>query len=462
MDQEVRDWAQDSFGEAELGDPRRVRRLVAMAEQAARTPAGKVTEVFQTSAEREGAFRLLENLEVSSDRVTEAICIATARRSGGQAVIYVPIDKTTLTLTDRSGRRELGRVGTRWPTRGLHVMTALGVDAEGTVVGVLDQRWWAQRALKRNKKQRTKCFGAKYLERETRFWLESLEAVSHRLKQTRQSVSPWFQLDRGADCWPVLMAAAERNLLVTVRASHDRRLVDRRSRRQYLRRTLKTEPILGHYEIQLPERPNRAARTARIALRATQVTLWARVASKKRRAIVINAVCAEEVGYRGADRLCWFLLTTAPVVTFDQARAVVHGYVLRWRIEEFHRAWKNGLCRVEESQLKSRAALIKWASILAAVAARALRIAQLLRTAPDAPASNEFSDYEIAAAFALAKRKLDRRRRYTLKEVVDLVADVGGFANKYSGGYPGPTVLGRGLQRVRTIAIALKNIDEMR
>ena len=27
-------------------------------------------------------------------------------------------------------------------------------------------------------------------------------------------------------------------------------------------------------------------------------------------------------------------------------RAVVDGYALRWKIEEFHRTWKRGRCRV--------------------------------------------------------------------------------------------------------------------
>jgi hypothetical protein len=287
MSNEETDWARESFGAARLGDPRRVARLVAMAEQAATTPAGRVTEVFKSSATREGAFRLLESTAVPSERVAEALFEATGRRIEGGELVYVAIDGSSLTLSDRSKRRELGRVGKRWPTRGLHVMTALALDNGGTAMGVLDQQWWAQPETP--KRDRRKCFGTKYLEK--------------------------------------------------------------------------------------------------------------------------------------AD--------------FGEARAVVRGYTLRWRIEEFHRAWKRGLCRVEDTQLQSRGAIIKWASILAGVAARALRVAQLLRTKPDVPASQEFTEYEIAATFALAKKKLDRRRKLSFKEVAAMIADIGGFANKYSG-HPDP------------------------
>jgi hypothetical protein len=123
---------------------------------------------------------------------------------------------------------------------------------------------------------------------------------------------------------------------------------------------------------------------------------------------------------------------------------------MRWRIEDFHRAWKRGLCKVEDSLLQSRGAIVKWATILAAVAARALRLAKLIRTTPEIPASEEFTEYEIDAAFILVKKKRDRRRNY--------------FANKYSRLYPfpGPTILGRGLKRVRILAMGLKNMAEMR
>ncbi len=452
-------WAEETFGDSQLGDPRRVARLVAVAGQAARTPAGKVTEVFQASADREGAFRLLENAAVSERQVAEPLFRATARQADGKRRVYVAVDGSSLTLTDRANRRELGRVGKRWPTRGLHVMSALGIDESGTTLGLLDQRWWTWG--EKQDKPRGKCFGTKYLERETRHWLDAIEEVEERLSEHAPGAQAWYQLDRGADCWPVLALASERQLLLTVRSSYDRRLADEQGQRAYLRETLRKQPILGHYEVELSETFERAARRARIALRACPVVILARVGKKSWRPITLNAVLAQEVG-RKHDSLCWFLLTTASVSSFGEARAVVRSYMLRWRVEEFHRTWKRGLCRVEDTQLQSRSAIVKWATILAGVATRALRIAQRLRSEPDIPASDEYTQYEIAATFALAKKKLDRGRHLTLKEVTDMIADIGGFAHKYSGAKPGPTVLGRGLERVMTIAIALKNIDEMR
>ena len=462
-DQTIRDWARETFGGAALGDPRRTERLVAMGVAAACNPAGRVTQVFQTSAEREGAFRLLENDAVRSDRVSGAVFDASAQLCTDETIVFVAVDATSLSLTDRKKTRELGRVGPRFPTRGLHVMSALAVDERGATVGLIEQCWWARTRKVRVKRRRS--YARQYQKKETRYWVDTLRSSERRMRESAPECRAWYQLDRGADCWPVLKFATEQKLLITVRSAYPRRLLAEDGSREYLREVLKKRPILGHYSIRVPARPDRPARIARIAVRAKSVMIDARVTVGNRRHFMpFNAVSAQEVGYRGKDRINWLLLTTAPAKTFKQARLVITGYASRWKVEEFHRTWKRGLCRVEDNQLQSRSAILKWATILAAVAARALRLAKLIRTSPDIPASEEFTEYEIDAAFILLKKKRDRRCNLTLSEVLDLVADIGGFTHKYDRAHPlpGPTVLGRGLERVRILALGLKNMADLR
>lgn len=462
-EQTVGDWARETFGEAELGDLRRTERLVAMGAAAAVNPAGKVTQVFQKSADREGAFRLLENGEVHSARVSEAVFDATARMCAEETVVFVAVDATSLTLVDNKKTRELGRVGAYFPSRGLHVMSALAVDERGATIGLVEQCWWTRKRQATGKRRRSYVW--QYKKKETRNWVDALSSSEQRMHATAPQCRAWYQLDRGADCWPVLKFALEQNLLITVRSAYERRLRAADGGRQYLRGVLKKQPILGEYSIDVPARLDRPARRARIAVRVAAVVVDARVTVGNRRHLMpLNAVFAQEVGYRGKDRISWILLTTAPAETFKQARSVIGGYAMRWKIEEFHRAWKTGLCRVEDNLLQSRSAILKWATILAAVAARAVRLAKLIRTTPDIPASEEFTEYEIDAAFILLKKKRDRRRQLSFAFVLDLVADIGGFTHKYDREYPlpGATVLGRGLERVRILALGLKNMAEMR
>lgn len=457
------DWARATFGGAALGDRRRVDRLVAIAARAAAQPTGTVTGVLKTSAEQEGAFRLLESDDVAASAVQRAAFESTARSCATGQRVYVPIDGSSLTLMDLARRRELGRVGSKATTRGLEVMSALAVDESGSPVGVLDQRWWAREHEPPHRdKYQSQCIYNRHLERETRFWLEALTACEERLQDKAPQTRAWYQLDRGADCWPVFEHAIDQDLLITVRSNHNRRVDEADGERRYLRQELERQRLLGSYEIEVPRRDRPGRRRARITLRSCRVRISARISSNHRKIFELNAVMARET-QRRPDQICWVLLTTHPVKTYSDVKAVVHGYTLRWRIEDFHRAWKAGHCNVEKTQLQGRSAIIKWATILAAVAARALHLAHVFRTAPDLPASTEFTEYEIEACYLLNEKKRDLRKSLTVGDVLRLVAELGGFGNRYYGGkLPGATVIGRGLKYLEPLARGLQTKDKMR
>jgi hypothetical protein len=183
--------------------------------------------------------------------------------------------------------------------------------------------------------------------------------------------------------------------------------------------------------------------------------------SGKRLTADFNAVYVKETGH-GDDPLEWMLLTTHPIATHADVLEVVRAYALRWRVEEFHRTWKRGLCRVEDTQLRSRSAIFKWATILATVATRAMRLTQLARTTPDAPASSELSRTELRALFALREPKGVRSGDpVTLAQAVRWLADIGGYTGPWNGP-PGATVIGRGLYDVLTAARAFANLRKKR
>jgi DDE family transposase/transposase-like protein len=449
-----RRWATEQF-KGVRGDARLVRRLVAMAGQAARRPAGMVTQVFRASAEREAAFRLLENARLCADEVARATHDAVADQCRGQEV-YVPLDGSSLSLTERTASRELGGVGA-WKDfgRGLLVASAFAVSAAGVPVGICGQRFWSREAptTKRVKNHRA-------MQTETRHGVELLEQVHARLQAS--GAQPWYQLDRGFDVWPILQRACREKMRLTVRAVGSRRVLDSLGRRKLLRDLAGRAPLLGHYELQVRATATRPPRTARMRLRCATVTVPLAVGKRRREHVRLQLVHAQEIS-ADPQRLVWMLLTTVPVDGLQDALRVVRGYTMRWRIEDFHRAWKQGLCRVEDSQLRSREALTKWATLLSAVAARATRLAHLARQIDDsAPATDEFSPDEINAIVALREPKGVRRGvTPSLHQAIRWVADLGGYTGKSSGGPPGATVIGRGLADVEVLVRGLNNLRRM-
>jgi hypothetical protein len=471
---DTRRWAEDEFGGVQLGDRRRTLRLVRLASEVASRPAGTITRACATSASREGAFRWLENKAVQHRPVAQAVEQATLKRCGRRATVFVPIDATSLTIVDEKKTKDLGAVGA-WSQggRGIHAMTAFAVTADGCPLGICGQRLWVR-------EQRSRLRGSERSsvadDRETRFWLDLLESTQASFTDSAPDCTPWYQLDRGADCWPVLELAQRLDLLLTVRAAHDRRL-DGRAR--LLWSELSRKPIVGHLRVDLPERPParrrerrrghrfhwltppRSARSARVYLRSATVPITLTTAKGRTFTVKLNAVLAQERGRRD-DKLEWMLLTTHPVGSRADVLKVVRGYTFRWRIEELHRAWKRGLCRVEDSQLRSREAFFKWATLLAAVASRAMQLTYRARNDPDAPATDELTRTELEALISLRQPKnvqLDHVPSVGL--AVRWLAELGGYTGPWNGP-PGPTVVGRGLRDVLAAARAFEQRDKMR
>jgi hypothetical protein len=456
----VIEWAEEEFAGAELGDRRRTERLVEVAAGAAAHPAGHITEVFDEGAARTGAYRLLENEQVAPEALAQAARQACVQRSVGFAYVFVPVDGSSLNISDWQRSKGLGVVGRRFVgAQGLQVMSAIAVSPDGTPLGLAAQTWWARRGRARRKRIDRRALES----RETHKWLMCMRPVVAAYDRIAPSCRPWFQIDRGGDSWPVLLEGLEPGRqLFTVRAAYDRRVEKKADEQQrYLWQTIEACPVMGRYELNVPAGPGRIGRKANIEVRARQVTLDLKeYLTKRHHLITVWAVLAREVdsAANAEHPIEWLLLTSYPVKRMEDARRVLFGYAQRWRIEEFHRIWKSGACRVEQTQLREKDAIVRWATILATVAVRILRLTYLARATPEVPATVEFRQSEIDAVLLLKRSKKYRPGDAPpIEEVVRLLAELGGYTGKSSGGPPGALVITRGLERIASVAELLES-----
>lgn len=453
-----REWAQDEFGDVGLGDRRRRSRTVAMAEAAASLPGGRLTQVFKEEAEREAAFRWVRNPAVSDLALLEASARATVRRCERHDVVYVPVDQSSIRVTDRDGTKGFGHVGPGdgKPARGLQVMTALAVSQAGATLGLVGQLWWSRPDTPSPPYNRDRRPPEK---RESGLWMRTMAQSLDAFEAASSSCRPWFQLDRGADASHVLMFAKERQVLITVRSAYNRCLANAGG---YLWDKVTASKVRGTLSLTLSasqaRQRGRNKQHVALAVRYQRVALdVGDVNTKKRHHIEVTAVhVRERRPPQGAERIEWLLLTTAEVDTFDDALRVVDAYTRRWRVEDFHRTWKTGRCNVEDSQLRSPLAFRRWATLLAAVAARVERLKHLARNEPDTPATEVLTRSELDAAILLSgTKKWKRGAKLNIADAVYLIASVGGYTGKSSGGPPGSITLGRGLERVTLTAVGL-------
>ena len=137
-------WAREQLATANFGHGARVKRATAMLARAVEAPGGRLTDVFTTPAELQGAYDFVEG-NVRPEAMTSAFAEATLRAVGAATTCFVPFDGSSLTLVDRTGKKGFGSVGMRQlPTRGVKVIDAIAVAMDGTPVGLLDLQWWAR------------------------------------------------------------------------------------------------------------------------------------------------------------------------------------------------------------------------------------------------------------------------------------------------------------------------------
>ena len=223
---------------------------------------------------------------------------------------------------------------------------------DGTPLGLINQVYWSRsktldlwkyQVWQRNQER-------PFEDKEPAHFVRCAQHAIERLRN--KGVHPWIIIDREADNRDILLALSNADCVFTVRASYDRYLATPKG--CSLRAELQQQPLLGSYDVLVGRTGNRPARRAVVEVRAQRLELLFRARlNKSAETLGVTAVWVHEKTDDPKAALDWILYTNAPVTNDEQARCIVEAYRARWRIEEFHRTWKQGECNVEDAQLRS-------------------------------------------------------------------------------------------------------------
>lgn len=464
----VQSWAEAEVEGADFGDRRLNRRASAMLIQMEASPGGRVTSVFESSSEQEGAFRFLRNETVCAAELSRSSFEGALSRLGDGEDYVVAIDQTSLAVTDRQRSKGMGRIGSESDeaVSGFQVMSGLVVGTDQAVKGLCTQQWWKRASDCPSWSQDTRQFD----ERESILWRRALEEAEESRQSAGVTGRPWYQLDRGADSWHLWENIQNENLQVTIRSAYNRKLTSGEGR---LHDDVAASKVRGGIRLQLdPSNARRAGhrvrRARRLVVRYKKVVVSFRRSRPQKGSFEadLSVVHVREARPpKNAERIEWFLLTTHAIGSLADALDVIENYRLRWRVEEFHKTWKTSACDIESSQLRSAETFRRWATLQAMVASRIEQMKRVSRASPDASAEEVATRHEIDTLIILAhKKKLlpAKRLRWqpgdfmSAKDFVDLVATMGGYTGKSSGGPPGSITIRRGLERLLPAVDALE------
>lgn len=453
------------FGGAELGDVRRVSRLVRLARAAAQRPNASIPNIVGSEAELEGAYRLLNNPGIRWDRVLRPHRLETAKRAAATGEVVVVHDTTECEFL-HADVREVGRLSTGKPGFLGHVSLVVSADGERRPLGVAGietvfRSAWKKRASRKEAGSTT----TQRADRESLRWERGVEETEKLLAGCRERI---HVADREADSYSMLALLVEKGCRFVVRMHHNRAargVWDAEAPWSKVKELAASAGCCMEREVPLSRRrsptaprharyyPGRKARIARLQFSATRVAIRRPRYFDERlpASLALNLVRVYEVDTpSGHEPVEWLLATTESVETAEGVAAVVDIYRTRWVIEEFFKALKTG-CLYEERQLESRHALLNALALFAPIACQLLWLRSRARSVADAPATDVLTANQIAALRALRRKPLPEEP--TAREVLLAIAELGGHWR--SNGDPGWIILRRGLQRVTDTAIGL-------
>jgi hypothetical protein len=348
------------------GDVRTAARGAQLFEQIVATGSLVIRKVAGTRAAEVAAHRFLSSPYVTVAGLLDTFAARAREASAGRRVV-VAQDTTEINFSGRSAaRRGLGPAGDG-KTPGFFIHAGVVVDIEDeAVLGLAEADIWTRRAGKVGARSQRALE-----DKESMRWLKATRAAGVLLAgHAAQVVSV---SDREGDVWGHF-AQAPADVDQVVRCRHNRPLVAG----EPLFEALADRPYLGTDLVKVaPRGPGDKGRVAKVVLRAGKVRIKRPKTAPRDdpKDIAIGLVEAiEHEPPEGSRPLIWRLLTTLPVATVDDARAVVRIYRLRWRIEEVFRALKRDGLALEETQVQDGERLFRLAAMALGAAVRTLQL----------------------------------------------------------------------------------------
>lgn len=140
---------------------------------------------------------------------------------------------------------------------------------------------------------------------------------------------------------------------------------------------------------------------------------------------------------KGFEPVEWFLITSLPIQSLEQAVELIRFYAARWRVEDFHLVLKEG-AKVEGFQYENPQALKNAITVHSIVALQVLRLRCLNETHAHSPMQiigfpKDAYDCLVAFLSQVKKVKIQPAQNPTVQQFVNLIALLGSGNPKHNG-----------------------------
>jgi hypothetical protein len=453
-------WTIEEVGNIDLGDQRLNKRVVKILGSASNSSEGSIPRACKTWGETLAAYRFFNNKKVSDDKILNGHINNSIERIKKERIVLIPQDTTEIKYTGRK-IEDMGYLSSE-NSKGIFAHTSIAITEDKLCLGVVDKQVINREEIGIRKSSKSRAIE----EKESYRWIKGYE-VANKIAHLASETTIVSISDREGDIYEMLekIPSEENKAFWIVRSSINRRAKDENKLKDKIWCKVRKSEVIGKIEFMLPEgkiyqgkfSDERLLRKKRLIIqevRACKVLLSPPPRKNKKCApVAINIVHCVEVNPPSEDeKIEWFLLTSMPISNRSLVFKIVDYYLCRWQIEIFFKILKSG-CNIEKLQFTTLKAICNCITLYMIIAWRILYITMISRIYPDTDSGIVFESYEWKAIYIFVKNKNPPQKTPSLKEIILMIATLGGFLNRRSDKNPGTKVIWQGMQRARDLAM---------
>jgi hypothetical protein len=250
-------------------------------------PDVPINQAYEDWADTKAAYRFFANKKVTPEGILSPHRQRTVSRMTHHSLVLAVQDTTFFNYTHHPHAEELGAIGNKkQKQQGFGMHSTLAVTPTGMPLGLLTQAFFT-RPVDEPSHQPNDLHKLPIEEKESYRWLQAFEQT---IALSPAGVDVVTVCDPEADIYEMFAFAEEKEAHLLVRASANRALVDNETRTLWPK--VERQAIAGYLTVHITPNQKRAAGTARVSLRFTQVQLkppW-RPKQKKRPIVTLNAI----------------------------------------------------------------------------------------------------------------------------------------------------------------------------
>ena len=391
-----------------FGDKRLNDRFIKIIEQLTTNIGGSIPACGVIWSQTKAIYRFLSNscvsftkiLRLEQERLLHYFATTGSLDSAELEIVYHIQDTTTLNYSDQKGRFDLSCLN-YIDHRGFFLHTSLLLNCYKVLLGILEQDIYSRSEQSLGSARGGGASVSKSLPveaKESYRWVHHFETFQ-ALVEAKPNCHGISISDAESDFYELFLAKRAKNVDLIVRLNHDHKIDDGTEK---VLESLNKQAVAGSAWITALKTDRHTPRDVELEIRYKKITLpvpqrlrWSSSVPKTAKALyqkmakegqlTLYAVQAKEINAPvDVEPIEWTILTTMPIKDYWDALDAIQKYAVRWQIEIFHLALKEG-CAIEKLQLEKATRLENAIALYSIIAVKVVKLRYLSENCPDEP-----------------------------------------------------------------------------